>query len=93
MEIWRNDLQDNLKGVERFVKEIDKVKDIVIIGHINPDGDCIGSITGLGGYLSECCNKRVTLIVPNAIPGYLSFLLNDLVLYTFDSQRDLSESA
>ena len=28
-------------------------KSIVILGHVNPDGDCIGSCLGLYNYLKE----------------------------------------
>lgn len=87
MEIWRTDLQKKLEGVEKLYDALKNVEHVVIVGHVNPDGDCIGSLTGMGGYLKECLSKSVTLIVPNEIPPFLNFLLNGHTIYTYNKQQ------
>lgn len=93
MEIWRYDLENNLRGVEEFGDLLAKVNKIVIVGHINPDGDCIGSLTGLGGYLKENLKKEVILVVPNEVPHFLNFMLEEHTIYTFNTQRVECEQA
>ena len=52
---------------------LDRSKNIVICTHVNPDGDSIGSLTGMKGYLSTL-GKSVCAAVPNNYPQFLEFL-------------------
>ena len=36
-----------------FIREIEKAKDIVILGHTRPDGDCVGSCLGVYNYVLD----------------------------------------
>ena len=63
----------NIADITLLWEEITKAEDIVLVAHINPDGDAIGSLMGMKGYL-ETMGKRVTPIVPNPYPEFLSFL-------------------
>lgn len=56
-----------MKGIEKIVKTIAKSKDIVIAGHVNPDGDSIGSILSLGLGLEQL-GKRVHIISQDGVP-------------------------
>lgn len=49
------------------------VKRIVIIPHVNPDGDAIGSALGLNDVLNNA-GFESNVIVPNDFPSYLSWL-------------------
>ena len=52
---------------------IDKAERIVILTHMAPDGDAMGSALSLGHY----CNsklKSVQVIVPNAFPAFLAWM-------------------
>ncbi|MBP5391227.1 MAG: DHH family phosphoesterase [Bacteroidales bacterium] len=89
------------KIVGSFCKMLLPAKKIVIAGHHNPDGDCIGSLTGLKAWL-ECFFKdkegvRVSMVVPNHIPYYLMFMdgADSVVLYSEkpDEARSLLEEA
>jgi len=51
----------------------DDVKRIVIIPHVNPDGDAIGSSIGLNDVLNNAGYTSV-VIVPNDFPSYLNSL-------------------
>lgn len=54
-------------------KIISNAEHIIITTHINPDGDAIGSSLGLYHYLKGM-GKNVEVIIPNALPSFLSFL-------------------
>lgn len=45
---------------------------IVAVGHMNPDGDAIGSTLGLK-HLLEPMGHRVSVIVPTETPGYMDW--------------------
>jgi len=46
---------------------------IIIITHISPDGDAIGTLLGLGHALHEA-GKTVTMVVDEGVPSTLAFL-------------------
>lgn len=54
-------------------KIISECKRIVLVGHPNPDGDCIGALTGLMRFLQNI-GKEVNVAVPNRYPQFLQFL-------------------
>jgi phosphoesterase RecJ-like protein len=58
---------------------------IVIITHISPDGDALGSALGLYWFLTEL-EKEVTVVVPNPFPNFLKWLEGSerIVIYTED---------
>ena len=49
------------------IKLIARANSVVISGHINPDGDSIGSLLGLGLGL-EALGKRVIMLSPDGVP-------------------------
>jgi phosphoesterase RecJ-like protein len=61
------------KTVERILELIDSARTICIVGHVRPDGDCIGSQVGLGLAL-EGAGKEVTLWNQDPVPDKLRFL-------------------
>lgn len=42
-----------IKRMNDFLKEIEKAENIVILGHIRPDGDCVGSCLGIYNYILD----------------------------------------
>lgn len=58
---------------ERIDKYLSNCKTISIIGHVNPDGDCIGSVTALAMYLNGL-GKYTYMICPNNAPANLDFM-------------------
>lgn len=66
---------ENKIEIEEFSSLLAESKRIVLIGHINPDGDCIGSIIGLMCFLKEA-GLAVEVVIPNNYPDFLSFLVN-----------------
>lgn len=62
-----------MNGLKKAKEAILESKDIVISGHINPDGDSIGSLLGLGLGL-EKLGKRVHMISSEGVPERYEFL-------------------
>jgi bifunctional oligoribonuclease and PAP phosphatase NrnA len=54
-------------------RQLDQANSIVIISHVNPDGDALGSSLALFHYL-EKIGKRVSIFMPNEYPDYLKWL-------------------
>jgi phosphoesterase RecJ-like protein len=46
-------------------------RSILIVTHVNPDGDAIGSLTGLGLAL-EAMGHRVTMLAPSPVPPFVA---------------------
>ena len=76
-----------------FCQMLLPAKKIAIVGHLNPDGDCIGSLTGMKSWLDSFYKDKapvdVSMIVPNAIPYYLKFMNGaDSILLYADNQEE-----
>ena len=62
-----------MKKIGEILSE--EIRSIAIAGHINPDGDCIGSCTALYGYLKKACPaaREIDLYL-ETVPHELRFL-------------------
>ena len=82
----------NIADIALLSEEITRAEDIVLVGHINPDGDSIGSLMGMKGYL-ETMGKNVTPIVPNPYPEFLGFLdpQKEVLAYTEMPEKIVSK--
>ena len=60
----------------KMERAISGAENIVIVGHFNPDGDSVGSVTGMYYYLKEL-GKKAVVVLPSSYPEYLSFLDKD----------------
>ena len=63
-------LEDN---VSRSYKRIEAAERIVILTHLSPDGDAVGSSLGLYHFLREI-GKEPVVVVPNRFPGFLNWM-------------------
>jgi len=69
------------------VKEIIlQSKNIVITGHLNPDGDCIGASLALY-YFLEKYNLSVKIVIPNDFPDFLKWLKNSDKIMIFEKDN------
>ena len=66
-------MKSYLKVIDRILDTIRASKTICIVGHVRPDGDCIGSQLGLALALRNE-GKKVTVWNEDAIPTKLKFL-------------------
>lgn len=55
--------------IDHFTKWFERADKIVIVSHVSPDGDAIGSSLGLYHFL-DSQEKTVNVIVPNAFPDF-----------------------
>ena len=63
----------NIDNLVAFAQILHKSERIVLVGHVNPDGDSIGSLMGMKWYL-EGLGKKAVPVVPNPYPEFLGFL-------------------
>ena len=77
-----------IEKIDEFEEIINKYENIMLVGHVNPDGDCIGSLMGMYSYLTQI-NKNVMPVVPNMYPNFLSFLDTEgaVVVYATNENR------
>tara|TARA_B100000795_G_scaffold129680_1_gene96693 strand:+ start:12385 stop:13413 length:1029 start_codon:yes stop_codon:yes gene_type:complete len=85
-----------LKGFEELRVFLEKKRNIVVVGHRNPDGDAMGSTIALSKYLSKK-GHNATVIVPNECPQFLDWMPGSDEVYHFDwqntqSQREINNS-
>ena len=68
--------------IECFAAFVEQAQNIIIVSHVAPDGDAIGSSLGLFHYLLER-GKNVRVVVPNAYPDFLRWMpgSKDILLY------------
>ena len=69
--------------IEHVEKWFEKADNIVIVTHVSPDGDAIGSSLGLYHFLFSQ-GKTVHVVVPNAFPDFLKWMpgSKDIILYS-----------
>lgn len=74
-----------MDSINSFINQIKNSQTIAIFTHINPDGDTLGSATGLKNFITtNFDNKDVTLVVCSEIPEVFGFLpgIKDVVHYS-----------
>ncbi len=76
-------------NVDRFSKWLDKGEKFVIVSHISPDGDAIGSSLGLWHFL-QSQGKTANVIVPNAFPDFLKWMPGSKDIILYDRYRDFA---
>jgi phosphoesterase RecJ-like protein len=81
-----------LKGFEELKRFLEKPKNIVIVGHRNPDGDAMGSTLALKYYLGKK-GHDCTVVVPNDYPDFLHWLPGSETTFRFDWQNSQSQRA
>lgn len=65
-----------------FLKEIEQADSIVILGHIRPDGDCVGSCLGVYNYLLDnYSEKRVDIYLDFFKPEFMFLRGADKILH------------
>jgi len=79
--------QENVDRVERWFEKADK---IVIVSHVSPDGDAIGSSLGLYHFL-VLHGKTVHVIVPNAFPDFLKWMPGAKEIIQYNRYQDFSK--
>ncbi|QTD38216.1 bifunctional oligoribonuclease/PAP phosphatase NrnA [Polaribacter batillariae] len=81
-----------LKGLDELKTFLAKPRNIVLIGHRNPDGDAMGSTLALHQYFTKK-GHNPTVVVPNEYPDFLHWLPGSKDVYRFDWQNSQSQRA
>ena len=79
--------QANIDHVEKWFVRADKV---VILSHVSPDGDAIGSSLGLYHFLTSQ-DKTVHVIVPNAFPDFLKWMPGAKDIIQYNRYKDFAD--
>ena len=61
-------------SVKDIVNIIQNSNNILIVPHVNPDGDCVGSAIALKLFLQNELNKTATLFIQSKVPDLYKFL-------------------
>lgn len=76
-----------LKNFEALKAYLETPRNIVIIGHKNPDGDAVGSTLGLKHYL-DLKGHTAQVLMPNEFPDFLHWIPGVETVYRFDRQNN-----
>ena len=81
-----------LKGIDELKTFLETPRNIVLVGHRNPDGDAMGSTLGMYHYLKKK-GHHPTVVVPNEYPNFLHWLPGSKKVYRFDKQNKQANRA
>jgi phosphoesterase RecJ-like protein len=76
-------------NIDHFTRWFERAEKIVIVSHISPDGDAIGSSLGLWHFLMSQ-GKNACVIVPNAFPDFLKWMPGSRDILLYDRYKDFA---
>jgi len=76
--------------ITKVKKAIDSVEKIVIVAHVGPDGDAMGSTLALWHYLMTI-EKEPIVIVPTAFPNFLSWMPGAECVLVYEESKEKSD--
>ena len=76
--------------IDHFTKWFERADKIVIISHVSPDGDAMGSSLGLSHFL-ESQGKSVNVIVPNSYPDFLKWMPGSKDVLLYDRYKEFAD--
>ena len=76
--------------IDHFTKWFERADKIVIVSHVSPDGDAIGSSLGLYHFL-DSQEKTVNVIVPNAFPDFLKWMPGSKDIFLYDRYKEFAD--
>jgi phosphoesterase RecJ-like protein len=76
--------------IEALLELLKSKRRIVIVTHVNPDGDAIGSTVALSNFLEER-GINSTIIVPNHFPDFLKWINGSDNIFVYFNQKDRCE--
>ncbi len=89
MNKWCKDTvtDDKIKSLDYL---LDSHRHIVIVTHINPDGDAVGSCCALLHFLTETRGKDAVVVLPNKYPDSLAFIADgkNILIYGSSEAED-----
>jgi phosphoesterase RecJ-like protein len=80
----------NKDQIQNLQQELSTAKKIVIVPHKNPDGDAVGSVIALYGYLIQL-GHQVSMISPNDFPSFLKWMENSDLFLNYEKEKEQSD--
>lgn len=77
-------------NIDHFEKWFDRAEKIVIVSHVSPDGDAMGSSLGLAQFF-ESQDKTVHVIVPNAFPDFLRWMPGSKEVLIYERYKEFAD--
>lgn len=77
---------------ERFDALVQSPKRITLACHVNPDGDAIGSVLGMSGFLRSL-GHEVKMVVANDFPGFLHWMPGSEAILVYENQEEACKEA
>lgn len=77
-------------NIDHFTRWFERADKIVIVAHVAPDGDAIGSSLGLFHFF-ESQGKNVHVIVPNAFPDFLKWMPGSKDILLYDRYKEFAD--
>ncbi|MCD8262959.1 MAG: DHH family phosphoesterase [Tannerellaceae bacterium] len=77
--------------VQKVKKYIEKGERFVIVSHVSPDGDSLGSSLGLYHFLTTYGKENITVIVPNEFPEYYKWMPGSKDILIYDKYPEFAE--
>ncbi len=77
--------------IQKTKKYIEKGESFVIVTHVTPDGDAIGSSLGLYHFLNEYGKDNVTVVVPNDFPSFYKWMPGTKDIIIHEKYPDFAE--
>ena len=76
--------------IDKVETYFEKAENIVIVSHVSPDGDAIGSSLGLYHFLTGQ-EKNVHIVVPNAFPDFLRWMSGAKDIIRYDKYAEFAD--
>ena len=75
-------------NIVSFIKDLqkDKAKNVIVIPHINPDGDAIGSSMALYHFFSK--TNPTNVIAPSSFPEFLKWMPNSDDVFNYKEEKE-----
>lgn len=67
----------NIKDIRKFETLVQKASKTVIVTHMKPDGDAIGSSIAMYCFLKSLDKEDVRVVIPDPYPDYLDFMISE----------------
>ncbi len=79
------------KSIDVVQNRIDEARHIVIVTHVGPDGDAVGSSLALSLYLKGL-GKKVSVVTPTPMPDFLLWLPGAKEVYVHSVRKEESDA-
>lgn len=77
--------------IQKAKKYVEKGESFVIVTHVTPDGDAIGSALGLYHFLTAYGKDNVTVVVPNDFPQFYKWMPGHKEIVIHEKYPDFAE--